>query len=104
MGMIILNKRVVTLGDQFNGDDIKTVAVLELLDVDQQAYTAIYWFQSAEKVTADHYQRIADTFSDGERNWTMVSMLMGGVATPGQVTGFAEPIRRVVNDSYKDKL
>ncbi len=104
MGLVISNSRVITTGTHPVTGAIQAVTVLDLQDIDNKPYTAIYWFQSTGVITADHFSRVADSFAHGDRRWTMVSMLLGSKLESDQVTAMVDPVQQAVANSYKENL
>jgi len=102
MGFSIQNSQLLTL--DASGGDIEAVSRLTLLDENNQPYTAVYWFQSATELTADHYRRMVDSLKHPDRQWTMVSLLLRGHMKTAQLLEKIHPIQQVVANSYKDLL
>lgn len=102
MGFSIQNSHVVTLEPAAANSSINAVTVLNLIDEDQQMYTAVYWFQAADSLTADHYRRMTDTFRHPNRSWTMVSVLLSGEHKLDQIHERVKPIQQTITSAYKE--
>jgi len=102
MGFSIQSSHVVALEAAPSTSSINAVTVLSMIDEDQQTYTAIYWFQAADVLTADHYRRMTDTFRHPNRSWTMVSLLLSGDHKPDRIHETVKPFQQTVFNAYKE--
>jgi len=100
MGFSILRNRVLTLPSN-TADSINAVTVLSMVDEHQQPYSAVYWFQSADLLTADHYRRMTDTIRNPNRTWTMTSLLLSGEYESNEIIARVAPIQQTIAVNYE---
>ena len=101
MGFSILRSRVLTLPSS-TAASINAVSVLSMVDAHQQPYTAVYWFQSADLLTPDHYRRMADTIRNPNRTWTMTSLLLRGEYESDEIIARVAPIQQTIAANYEE--
>ncbi|MBU6954652.1 exosortase O [Hahella sp. HN01] len=68
-------------------DDEKTWVLpdqseIKYLRLDQGARSAFYWFQSADRQTADYSSRVFSAWREPEQSWVMVSIAWNSMITP----------------------
>ena len=73
-----------------------------MVDAHQQPYTAVYWFQSADLLTPDHYRRMADTIRNPNRTWTMTSLLLRGEYESDEIIARVAPIQQTIAANYEE--